>query len=239
MLKEALSFLGRKLRLPEIGERLFEFLDNPYDDVKEAALDACVAVDGPEMTARFKEMYLSPDPVHRLMAVYALGRLGVGENLEELKSALEDEVPDVRKVAVEAFSFCREPKQGLPLIVPRLSDENREVRLAVVELMGKCEHEEVVPYLMRADKDKDDWVRLRAVEAIGARGVSDSVPTLVSMVGDPSKLVALKAVAALGSIGGGAAFNALLELVNTEDPELQSAAEEAIAKVQSEHGEGG
>ncbi|MDY7000679.1 MAG: HEAT repeat domain-containing protein [Thermodesulfobacteriota bacterium] len=238
VLKEALSFLGRKLRLSEVGEKLFEFLDNPYDDVKEAALDACVAVSGPEMTARFKELYHSLDPVHRLMAVYALGRLGFGENMDELKSALEDEVPDIRKVAVESFSFCREPKEGLPFIVTRLSDENREVRLAVVELMGKCEHEEVVPYLKQALGDRDDWVRVRAVEALGGRGVSDSVSTLVSMVDDPSKLVALKAVEALGNLGGGEAFNALLTVVNREDAELQSAAEEAIAKIQSEHGEG-
>ena len=237
VLKEALSFLGRKLRLPEVGEKLFEFLDNPYDDVKEAALDACVAVNGPEMTARFKELYHSSDPVHRLMAVYALGKLGVRENLEELKPALEDEVPDIRKVAVEAFSLCQEPKRWLPIVVPRLGDENREVRLAVVELMGRCERDEVLPYLEQALGDGDDWVRVRAVEALGGRGVSGSVPTLVSMVDDQSKLVALKAVEALGNIGGGLAFNALLDVVNREDKELQSAAEEAIAKIQSEHGE--
>ena len=237
VLKEALSFLGRQPDLPGVGEKLFAFLDNPYDDVKEAALDACVAVDGPEMTARFKEWHKSSDPVRRLMAVYALGKLGVRDNVKEIEAALEDEVPDIRKVAVEAFALCREPKRWVPRVVPRLDDENREVRLAVVELMGRCEHDDVLPYLMQALRDEDDWVRVRAVEALGGRGACECVPTLVSMIDDPSKLVALKAVEALGNIGGAAAFNALLNVVDREDAELQSAAEEAIAKIQSAHGE--
>lgn len=236
VLKNALAYLG-ELGDESLGETLFSFLEHPYDDVKEAALDACVAVGGPEMNGRFKELFKSPDPVHRLMAVYAMGKLGVQEHIEDIKSALEDEVPDIRKVALEAFAgMCMDLEEWLPVIQARLTDENREVRLTVVELMGQCPEAEVLEYLKQALQDQDDWVRVRAVEALGARRLPDAVPELVGLMHSGNTLLSLKAVEALGEIGGKVAFRSLLELVNSDDPELQAATEEALAKIQASEG---
>lgn len=236
VLKSALGYLG-ELGGAELGETLFSFLDHPYDDVKEAALDACVSVGGDEMGVRFQEMSKSPDPVHRLMAVYAMGKLGVGEYMEDIKAALEDEVPDIRKVALESFSgMCLELDDWMPVLESRLSDENREVRLTVVDLMGQCPEAQVLDYLKQALKDPDDWVRVRAVEALGTRRSPDAVPDLVELTASGNPLLSLKAVEALGEIGGKMAFRSLLELVNSEDSELQAATEEALAKIQDAEG---
>jgi HEAT repeat protein len=162
----------------------------------------------------------------RLMAVYALGRMGVGEHMDIIREALADEIPDIRKIALEALAdSCGHDEGSLSLIVSRLTDENRDVRLAVVEVLGGC------------DGDEDDWVRIRAVEALGARGEHEAVPRLLELAGDPSKLVAMKAVETLGEIGGPEAFQALLGLVGGDDPELAGAAEAAIARLQDEQGE--
>ncbi|MFW5837762.1 MAG: HEAT repeat domain-containing protein, partial [Desulfovibrionaceae bacterium] len=82
VLKEALRFLGEKLQLEETAEQIFAMLDHPYDDVKEVALEACVAIDGPEMNERFRSLIGDEDPLRRLMGVYALGRTGAKEDLE-------------------------------------------------------------------------------------------------------------------------------------------------------------
>jgi HEAT repeat protein len=63
------------------------------------------------------------------------------------------------------------------------------------------------------------------------------VARIVPLLSGPNTLVAMKVVEALGEIGGQTAFRALLDVLNGEDPELQGAAEEAVAKMQQEQGD--
>jgi HEAT repeat protein len=238
LLLEAVAFLGGKLRLADAGEAVFGLLGHPSDAVKEAALDACVAIGGAGLDARFRELFASGEPMDRLMAVYALGKMGVRDHMDVIREALADEVPDIRKIALEALAeMCGHEEDGLPLIVVGLADENRDVRLAVVELLGGCDSDKVYPYLEQALADPDDWVRIRALEAIGNRGERDAVPRLLELAGEPSKLVALKAVEVLGELGGPQAFEGLLRLGGGDDPELVDAAEAAIARLRDEQGE--
>ena len=75
------------------------------------------------------------------------------------------------------------------------------------------------------------------MEALASRGEREAVPRLAELVGGPSKLVALKAVETLGQLGGPDAFQVLLGLSSSDDPELVEAAEAAIARGQDEQGE--
>ncbi|MGE4296862.1 MAG: HEAT repeat domain-containing protein [Desulfovibrionaceae bacterium] len=235
IIKGALNYLGGISCSEEDGGKLFLLLEHPFDDVKEAALEACITIGGDAMVGRFKDMLTSIDPVQRMMAVYAIGKLGVREHLEELTQALEDEIPDIRKVALEALADIVDG-EGLELILPRLNDENRDVRLTVVELLGQCDSPTVVPHLLQMLDDDDDWVRVRGIEALGTRGAHEAIEKLVGFLSGASKLVALKAVEALGRIGGQAAFHALLDIAGTEDDELQAAAVDALANIQEEQG---
>lgn len=238
VLKAAIFVLGQKLRNEADGEFIFAMLEHHYKDVKETALDACVAIGSEDMRVRFKRLFQSPQPLDRLMATYALGKLGVRQNMDEIKSALEDEIPDIRKVAIQSLtSLCEHLDEDLPLAVSRLHDENHEVRLAVVELLGACGRPEITPYLVQALNDADDWVRIRAVEALSDRGDHKAIPHLVPLLDTPNKLVALKVIDALGKLGGQSSFRSLLEVVNSDDPELQAAAEEALSRIQNEQGE--
>jgi len=236
VIKSVAYFLGQKLHLEEAADRLFTLLEHKYDDVKEAGLEACIAIGGPRVNARFREFYGSEDPVKRLMAVYAFGRMGQAEHWEALKAALEDEVPDIRKVALEAIAgMCWESDAWLPLLEGRLKDESREVRLTAIDLMGRCYRKEVIPYLLSALDDEDDWVKVRALDALGFHKEREAVPRIVPLLVNPNRLVMLKAVEALGSIGGTSAFRALLDVSTSEEPELQQAVESSIAKIQEEH----
>jgi len=238
VLKVAMNFLGQKMRVAKAADQVFDMLGHPYDDVKEAALDACVALDGEEMNRRFLEMAGSAEPLERLMAVYALGKIDPEKNIEALRAALEDEVPDIRKVALEAVAhLCAPDADGLNLLVSRLTDESREVRLAVVEQIGNCSLMEGNDYLIQALEDPDDWVRIRAMEALGLRGAEEAIPKLVELLESPNKLLALKVVETLGELGGKTAFRALLDVVNSQDPELAEAAENAITSIQEVNGE--
>jgi HEAT repeat protein len=236
VLKSVLRFLGQR-KLTQAGELVFALLDHKYDDVKEAALDACVAINGEDMLRRFRELYENPEPVKRLMAVYAIGKLAPAESMDLLKRALRDEIPDIRKVAIEAVTSapsCPDGESWVPLIVRCLSDESREVRLKVVELLGKCDPKESLPHLTQALDDPDDWVRIRALDALAALRERSVTPKIVSLLEMPNRMVVVKAIEALGSIGGIQAFRSLLEVLNSDDPEIMQAAEQAVARIQAE-----
>ncbi|HAS89966.1 MAG TPA: hypothetical protein DCS48_11780 [Desulfovibrio sp.] len=239
MLKSAINFLGGKLMNVDAVDSIFGLLSHSYDDVKEAALDACVAIGGEDVNRRFVELFSSKESIERLMAVFAMGKIDAQGNLEQIRIALEDEVPDIRKIALEALHDCNADPESMSLIFSRLHDENRDVRLTVIELLGNCYTEEAIPYIIQALQDDDDWVQIRAAEALGAHREESALPQLITMLDSPHKLVVLKVIEVLGSIGGTMAFQSLLETSNSDsDPEVIQAAEEAILRIQEEQGEG-
>jgi HEAT repeat protein len=235
VLKSALAFVGDKGDVAAVGGTLFALLEHPYDDVKEAALDACIALGGDDMMRRFRILFESEDALNRMMATYALGRLGVDDNIDLLEGALEDAVPDIRKVALEAVAdVCSDISSRLDMVLPRLHDENSEVRLALVELLGKCRCADVTAPLLQALGDQDDWVRMRAAEALGGLRTAEALPALVNMLHDESPLVVIKAIEALGNTGGKTAFRALMSMMDSDSIEIQEAAEQAIGRIQEQ-----
>jgi HEAT repeat protein len=235
VLKAALFFLGKRMKTPLAADKIFAMLSHPYEDVKKAALDACIFLNNPEAAEHFNALLKENDPLLRSMAVYAIGRQDLEGHLPELRAALEDESPHVRRIAVEAFGgegICS--AAYLPLILPRLHDENRDVRMTLVSLLGGCNSPDVLPHLISALNDPDDWVRIRAAESLGQLKAADSLPNLVQMLDSSNPMLTFKIIDALGNIGGNIAFRALLGLLDHEDPEIQHAAAEAAARIQAE-----
>lgn len=233
VLKSAVYLLGEKLQLDGVADRIFPLLDHQYDDVKEAALDACIAIGSPQVRERFRAMFDSEDPMSRLMSVYALGKMGIIDNLDIIREGLRDEIPDIRKVAVESLAIgCGIDEEWKPLILERLNDESKDVRLTVIEILGQCYSEEFSAHLITALDDGDDWVRIRAVDALGEQRSQMAVPRLIEMLQDPNRFVVMKIIEALGNIGGTEAFRALLNLADSDEYELVNAAENAIANIQ-------
>ncbi len=232
VLKGAIAFLGSRIKFHQAGDRLFAMLEHPYDDVKEAALEACLDIFDERMRERFEGFFSSGEPVHRLMATYALGKSGDVSARTKLETALKDEVPDVRKVALEALAALCGDASVLPSIEGALGDPEPAVRLAAVEELGKLGLDEAVPLLMLGLEDRDDWVRIRAMEALAKRKEASAIPNIVPLLHAGNTLLVIKAIECLGVIGGRAAFRALLELTSHDDPQIQSAAEEAVVRLQ-------
>lgn len=234
ILKNVVYFLGVRMHCQEARDQIFDLLDHPYDDVKEAALEACISMHSPELNLRFKELSHSSEALKRMMAIYALSRFSLETNLPELTDALEDESPNVRQLAVEGFGMSKAPlSKYLSELLPRLYDESRDVRVALVELLGKSASPEAVPHLVTALSDGDEWVRIRAAEALGTLKDKDAAPQLVQLLEHASPLLTFKIVDVLGEIGGNVAFKALLGLMDHENQEIQQAATEAISKIKA------
>lgn len=238
VLRGALFFLGKKGDGAVVFDKVVPLLSHPYNDVKEAALEACIALHTPAVERYFKEMVRHHDPVQRMMGVYGLGFFELADSIDELKSALDDESPDVRKVAVEAFGHsCPLKEEYLLLVEEKFNDENREVRMAVFDTLGLCANERFAVHLMAGLDDEDPWVRVRCAERLGENKVSQAVEPLVRMLHDENHLIVLKAIEALGKIGGETAFRALLPVLEHRDSDLQAAAEEAVNEIHRQAGE--
>lgn len=235
VIKSALYFLGMRIKCMEAQDKIFSMLTHSHDDVKEAALEACISLHTPELNDRFRELFHSNDPVQRMMAVYALSRFSFTDNLSIITEALEDESPNVRQLAVEGFSLPGvDTASCMKYLLSRLYDESREVRAAVVELLGQSGSTEAIPHLVTALTDSDEWVRIRAVEALGLLKNEQATPKLVQMLEAASPMLTFKIIDVLAKIGGNVAFRALLGMMDHEDSEIQQAAAEAVAKIKAD-----
>lgn len=233
VLKQALHFLGSKLRCPECADAIVAHLHHPYNDVKDAALDAAIALGTPAIMSVFESMSASPDNLDRLMGLYGLGELDARRFCSLLQQGLYDESADVRKICVEALSKLSHDPEIVQMLLPMAHDEVAEVRLALVEVMGQVCSPDGHALLYGALRDEEDWVRIRAVEALAECQQAEDVSAIIPLLEDPNQLVVLKVMAALGRMGGQAAFQALMNMLGHEDPEVQAAAEQALDAIQS------
>ncbi len=237
VLKAALLFLGRKGEPSEISQHVTALLDHPYDDVKEAALDACIALHDPVTIGHFLSMAGEEAPLRRMMAVHALGAIDVKAYEQIIMRALEDPEPDVRRVALEALGrHCPIPAAYQDRIEKMASDPDSEVRLVVISILGNCDAARLDTCLLRGLDDPDTWVKARCIESLGRRGIEPAVPRLIEMLGDSNPLIVIKTVEALGQAGGELAFRALFGLIDHENPDIQQAAEEAVEKIRAGKG---
>jgi HEAT repeat protein len=139
VIKAALLFLGRKGEPSEVSGAVTGFLEHPYDDVKEAALDACIELHDPQMVEYMLGMAEDEDPIRRMMAVYALGAIDVIAYEHISLKALDDSAMEVRRVALESLgSGCPLPDKYEKAIAAKLHDPESEMRLTVISVLSNC-----------------------------------------------------------------------------------------------------
>lgn len=235
VIKNALYFLGTRMRCEQAQDAIFDMLSHKHNDVKEMALEACVAIHTSQLNARFKELFTSDSPTERMMALYALSHYSPTENLPKILEALEDESAQVRQLAVECFTMPEMPMAAnMSALLPRLYDESKKVRLAVVQILGQLGNAVAIDSLITALADQDEWVRIRAVEALGTLKSEAAAPRLVQLMESASPLLTFKIIQVLGTIGGNVAFRALLSMMDNENLEIQHEAAEALSKLKAD-----
>ncbi len=238
VIRGALQYMGLKGEAEKVQGLVLSFLEHKYSDVRSTALDAAIALRSDHVRKYFQEKSKDADPVKRLMSVYAFGCLGPGDFMPELEAALGDVSADVRKVAVESLANCSHMTDKCKaLIESKIEDDNKEVRLAVVETLALHSGDELDDYLVRGLEDEDPWVRVRCIEKIGEKGIVQGIPKLMALIEQNNQLVTIKAIDALGMIGGEVAFRALMALLDYPDSNVQLAAEESIEHIRRQSGE--
>ena len=236
IIKNGIAFLGQTMKVQEAAEMVLGFLEHPYDDVKERALECCIALDTDLIRKRFRDMLTMDSPVQRFMAVYALGQLMDQSSLPAFRRALQDTEADVRKVALEAlFCLSGDEEETLMDMLPALEDENPEVRKILVGLLGNSTLPEAEEHLRQALTDVDEWVCIRALDSLEQRScLSDGdVDHLMALFARGQTILKLKIIDVLGNLGGKASFKALFTILENEDWDVQEAADRALAQLKT------
>jgi hypothetical protein len=119
-----------------------------------------------------------PNPVLRGEMVTVLGELGIPSVLPGLQTALNDTDRDVRIAACRAWG--KAGNEAIPVLSELLERETEvDVRLAVIQELGRFPHEAAVTALGRALDDNDPAVQHLAVQSLKqstGKELGDSVP---------------------------------------------------------------
>ncbi len=234
----ALRFLGVKQKHVESAPTMIKFLESENQSIHDAALEACLALEDEETVLKITSYKDNERADLRKMAVYTMGYINAEFFFEDLAKAMDDSDSSVRKTAIEAIGY------GLPqsetknkMLMFAMQDEDKEVRLNTVGIMSEQMNEELIPTLVAALSDTDDWVKMRALEVLGLYKIDSVVQTVIDMIPNSEKLVKLKIIETLALIGGDQAFQALLGLVDSDDSDIQHAAQVAMESITRELGE--
>jgi HEAT repeat protein len=185
----------------------------------------------------------SSDHASRLFARYAIARItgDLPAHLPYFIAALEDRTtlfPGMAAAALTGFGPIAAP--AVPQLIRELDDANPEYRWSAAGVLAAIGPgaAAAVPALIRTLNDPDEKVRWYAAWALGAIGpeAAEAVPALITALNDIDDDVRGYAARALGAIGGqaaAAAVPALHALSRDENPNLQSAASEALARLET------
>ncbi len=223
------NFIGELQQYIEAAPLMLEFLNHPDVTVREAALEACLALDDEQTIMNIVSLIDNEDSQLRQIAVYTMGRINAEYFFVEISNSIHDVNEEVRKIAVQSIGYGIDNLDNkLPHLFEAMKDNSKEVRLTAIEFIGENVTEETIPVLVEALSDEDDWVKIRAISSLAQNHVLDIIPVFVEMMENENVLVQMEILNGLAVIGGDKAIQHLLKFVSHEVPEIQTAAQNAL-----------
>jgi hypothetical protein len=140
----------------------------------------------------------------------------------------EDE--DVRRRAVESLGYYHQDGVVQQLIADEYKQGGRHAESAVFA-MGRSMDELWKIIILHELNSERPAMRYEAAHAAGEMTLEDALPKLVRLVDDKDTEVRLAAVWALGQIGGKVATDKLKEILESKNPAMREAAQEALQEV--------
>ena len=126
-----------------------------------------------------------PSPPESLFAfVRAENDLGVNpEALEALLRTADDDNQDVAAEALEALSYCEDPRV-VPALLRKVADPEDRVRSSAIRSLSRVYEPELVPVLMRSLCDDVVQIRVDSIRALRKYKERSTIPALVRLLCD-------------------------------------------------------
>ncbi len=157
------------------------------------------------------------------------------DQLPDLLKKLDDPDPHVREWALDEIGTLK-PVHALHVIRPFLSDESAQVRGTAACNLGEIQNEEAIPDLIKsAGEDSEEKVRFYALNALSAYASLDILDCLVYEVyqGDLSVMAKQTVAEQLGHYESQKAIDALVVLLQDDDPYVLAPTADALLKLNS------
>ncbi len=170
----------------------------------------------------------------RLESVGVLGYLQDPAYAHDLsKVAVNDESPEVRRVAVGAISYVLTP-ETLAAALQGLHDHVWPVRAEAAGTVAKFGADEACGEVVMTMSTETQWqVIAKLLVAIGKIKCHDAVSEVAEMLTHPVSNVRKEAAMCLGEIGNPVAIASLRAALLDRDPDVKKIAAWAIAKLQA------
>ncbi len=175
----------------------------------------------------------SGDPELGQICAQALGQIGDGAAIPALARCLADDAGEVRQAANQALVQLSnvDSEALLQAVVPLLEEEDPELRMHAVGVIGQCHGDQVEDCLAFALKDESADVRRAAVRALeGSRG-SRHLQTLRLALTDEDADVRRLTTEVLGAIGDPEALSPLELALQDEDIWVRASAVRALGRL--------
>jgi HEAT repeat protein len=157
-------------------------------------------------------------PRIRRLAALALSRSGAPEALAELRTVLETDSSEIRRLEV-AFALARAgATEGTAALVEGLSRKRRDVRLEAARALALLGDARAVPRLREALSVNQ--LRLGAAESLARLGDAEAIGILREALGARVAETRMRAAVALGRAGDASGQALLRELIETSRVEI-------------------
>lgn len=249
--------------LAEISETNFDLdfealsylaFEDPDPEVRAEAVGMTWYVDSERMYHRLMKLVKDETPVVRAAAVEGLGRYIRDGELEEFDARLAEQAQrlvlaryddlreddEVRRRALEAISFCGNPRVP-DMIYEAYYSDDLPMKVSALFAMGSSCDARWKDIVLKELNNREPEIRFEAVRAAGQLELTAAVRRLIELAYEDDYEIRLMSVWAMGEIGSKEAREALagiMELADqNEDDELAEAAEEALgmASLVGEH----
>jgi len=172
-------------------------------------------------------------------ALFALGRMGSADHLEQVSEALKDKNFEVRACAAEALGDLGADITGETetfwLCQLATNDDTYPVRAAALGALGKLKAEDCISTIVEALTDKKQSVRLAALGAMSEMGEAgerhtNEVFRLLTDDSVPIRAAAMRCLSLMGELGQNYASVIATQLVD-QNPDIKLAAVEALGRM--------
>jgi HEAT repeat protein len=199
-----------------LGRLLTMVRQDPDEDVREASA-----------IALSRYTYL-----HQCDKLGTTGQAQADRLRETLMQSAGDhkEDDDVRRRAVESLGYYHQDEDIQQLIADQYRQGGQKAESAVLA-MGRSIDHQWHPIILHELNSQRPAMRYEAAHAAGEMVLEEALPNLIRLLNDQDLEVKLSAVWALGQIGSKPASDAIKRVLETDDPAMREAAQEAMQEI--------
>lgn len=215
-------------------DHIFNLLNDRFEDVQVFALKALsmLAERYPEKIIKnITILYGSSHHILKRNLIRLIGKIKRDEMLEFLLLAIKDGYASIRKEAFNAIADLGYGAKVLNSLITALTDEDPDVRLTVINILGKIKDPRAVESLLLMLNDDNLWIRVAAIRSLGTIGGENVVEMLRNTLENSSGIELIACIESLGQIGDKRCAGALMPFLSHPDPEIVKTAFQSILKI--------